>query len=841
QSFDEAVDNFQSATGSFSFRVPKLSELSADNNTIAVELTSEDTFGNQSAVSVWNYAIETDEKPQISLRTPAAGSKVTEGEQMIINALVSDDRQLSEVIFFTRIDGIEKPIKNYSNISNAKQADYFSATLRVPNQPDSKLVKVGVRAIDNKGQQVELILDIEILDDGQAPEVVLYKPAKDLQLYPGQSFEITGTASDNYYIDNVELKLKDQQGNLTPLTWELFSRKDRIETVNVANQNSFGSIVVSKHFYSDFSGRIRIPVSAVDTLAGNSYQLIAIAEDNGVNEGHFDSVNIEILEDDVNPIVKFKKPGKLLVENQQARIEFSISDNIAVASYRVLLKEKNSQAKLLFEELGASGNQVAVAEQFDISAYQPTESQNIPLQILIEATDSSGNQALYSHALEITKDRAPKVSIINELPEQQAVRGGVYHATLNVEDDYALEGSSSFAVSSSVLNSASGIRGPTGLEIDGKPAIRFDYSEADNEAATVLINGETYLDFSNNQLTTFAKPTEINSLAVQGASPVEITYSLTLYSNDPCSVGVSQLEFTQSTPLQLTELLSADITRVEIQLQSASAELNFIKSIYISFADIKVIDKYKVAGITKVISRVPSIAVSLNGLGLIESSKLFETTNNIAKFGFVNPITHIAGINRYAVYGHSLDRYSKNRGDLPLQKLSELTVIEDSSAPDLTISEPLSGKVLVPLQGINIRALLDENTDMLSTIKVLQNREKQLSELGTVFAQKEFNFPYKVPKELDNGVLELALIAEDRSGHQTLKTLTFPLAKNEKPQLAFTGFHSYKVNGSYLKNITDAQRLNYGEFWVRNGETFTVDTLLTDDAGLSKYEINRLN
>src|SRR5690606_18342928 len=52
---------------------------------------------------------------------------------------------------------------------------------------------------------------------------------------------------------------------------------------------------------------------------------------------------------------------------------------------------------------------------------------------------------------------------------------------------------------------------------------------------------------------------------------------------------------------------------------------------------------------------------------------------------------------------------------------------------------------------------------------------------------------------------------------------------------------SYKLDGVYQKNLTDPARVNYGEFWVRRGETFSVETVLSDDAGLDNFKVFRLD
>ena len=98
-----------------------------------------------------------------------------------------------------------------------------------------------------------------------------------------------------------------------------------------------------------------------------------------------------------------------------------------------------------------------------------------------------------------------------------------------------------------------------------------------------------------------------------------------------------------------------------------------------------------------------------------------------------------------------------------------------------------------------------------------------------------------MPGNLLGGELELTLVATDFAGHSVETSVSLPVADNEDPTMEFKQFASYKVNGRYTKILTEPERLNYAEFWVRIGETFNIGTQLVDDAGLARYSIYRLN
>src|SRR5690606_5308592 len=71
-------------------------------------------------------------------------------------------------------------------------------------------------------------------------------------------------------------------------------------------------------------------------------------------------------------------------------------------------------------------------------------------------------------------------------------------------------------------------------------------------------------------------------------------------------------------------------------------------------------------------------------------------------------------------------------------------------------------------------------------------------------------------------------------------SVTLPVANNEYPQLSFREFASYKVGATYRKILNTADRRNYGEFWLRIGESFRLKAELSDAAGLRRYVINRV-
>ena len=88
---------------------------------------------------------------------------------------------------------------------------YLSANLRTPHCPEEMATSavVGVNASDEIGTS-EVLQNIEILNDQEAPRPVMEMPAEPLGALPGASISIKGSADDNFFIDQPCAWLKEQ-------------------------------------------------------------------------------------------------------------------------------------------------------------------------------------------------------------------------------------------------------------------------------------------------------------------------------------------------------------------------------------------------------------------------------------------------------------------------------------------------------------------------------------------------------------------------------------------------------------------------------------------------------
>jgi hypothetical protein len=226
--------------------------------------------------------------------------------------------------------------------------------------------------------------------------------------------------------------------------------------------------------------------------------------------------------------------------------------------------------------------------------------------------------------------------------------------------------------------------------------------------------------------------------------------------------------------------------------------------------------------------------------GYLRSGPAFTTTDAETSFGYALAAPVEADIPAIAVFGHTVDRLSHERGPMNLLPLATYLPADDAADPEVLLARPAAGAVVVPLQGLELEVLFDDDSRVLESLTLIENRSRTLLDLAPGFQAEELRIPYRVPAERDRGALELTLLARDRSGRVSEHGLRYPLAPNEPPLVALTGFHSYLVDGQYLKTHTAPEHLNNGEFWVRSGETFRIDTAQSDDAGLASLSLWRL-
>ena len=89
-----------------------------------------------------------------------------------------------------------------------------------------------------------------MLDDTEAPVVGMATPQQDLELFPNESFEVAGTATDDYYVAELSAVFVTELGEEIKVDWESFTRVDPGRTnTHPKPRNSGGNSCCGENIY----------------------------------------------------------------------------------------------------------------------------------------------------------------------------------------------------------------------------------------------------------------------------------------------------------------------------------------------------------------------------------------------------------------------------------------------------------------------------------------------------------------------------------------------------------------------------------------------------------------
>ncbi|NOX26701.1 MAG: hypothetical protein GXP21_00660, partial [Gammaproteobacteria bacterium] len=848
------------ADGRFVFTIPQDS-----GEGLVFRITVSDVFG-ASTETLWRYDILDNQAPLISFRTPPAGSRLVEGEAFTVNASVSDDQGIDLVEIFIDSAGDRQIIESFS----AGQANeiiedggFFRASSRVPNKINDTDPRVGVRAVDNSGAITELFLDWIVLDDEEAPVVSNSEPNESFSVLPTDTFNVVGTASDNRYINTITPILIDNEGNEAVFEWEVFGRTDRIERITAPNPSSFGNSLIAERFFVDFDGRIRVPISFLDR-AGEVFDFIIRVEDNGINRGETDPIQVTILADEEAPVISITAPEQELVDRQAAELLATLTDNIRVASYEVSVIDADG-IRVLESKTDINQEQAQVRLDLDLSAYAPV-IEPVTVTFSITATDIVGNSATENLAVNIVVDEAPTITLQEETPGDPQTKGSIGFHRFNVEDDYT--DNDDFLNAGIIYSSLSGERNVVGISAVSaveneirRDRIEFDYPEAIGTTGVLRINNENRYTFSNGVMSVSdivspdLFPPQVETIELD-FSGVSVDYRLRSFDTGVCGGEPVDLIVTAQ------ELLSSNgVLRLLDYIPSAAAHV-IIEPIFNSI-DATVLPAY-IDHIEINFARLPSNLRFTTGeeaqarrFDRYDAIQLFVNDNNAGQLAFVqsNNISQmgsdefisnrfLAGfvepdISSYSIYGYASDRFSTLRGPTLLTSLTNTPFVLDTETPTVSISSPIDGTIVHVGETVAIDVEVSDNTNQVTTVSLRDNNGVVI-EQGGVWNQDSYSFRYQVPENAVGSELEFTAIVEDLSGRTQSSTILLPVEVNLVPEIELDRFSSFRLNGRFQRNIVEADRLNFAEFRVRIGEEFQLATNLADDIGLQSYRLYRL-
>ncbi|WP_435104212.1 Ig-like domain-containing protein [Arhodomonas sp. AD133] len=858
------------ADGAFTLNVPE----NGDELVLTVEVR--DVFGNVRETD-WRYALGEDRPPQITIRDPAQGSRLVEGEPFTMTVRAVDDRSVEKVEFFIESNGKRLFTETIDPGPEGIPADeYLSAHMRIPHRAENGALRIGALAVDSGGNQAEALLEVEILDDLEAPRIEVESPSEPLSVTAGDTVEVLGEANDNQYIDSIEAVLVGPNGGELSLEWAVLSRKDRVEERRVPNPDSFGDVIVGRRFYAEFEGRVVVPESALRWQGKDGVTLVVRVKDRGVNTTDGPAVPVTILGDEEAPTVTIDDLPEVIAENWPVTPTVTIRDNVSVADYKIYLADRPES--VLAADQGVDESAITVQDvALGLDRFTPVPADGVPVTVVVEASDTQGNAVRETRVVRITPDTAPQLSLSDLDPESDPVKGAIAFHTLDIEDDLAAPDAPVryMPVYTSLHGvGAGGARDPTGAfrsadADDGfMPVVSYAYPEADGRSATVRVAGTPYLEAMDGRLRVRPLPnmTEGSSaeIAVDPVAGGSVSYRVIRYVSGLCSSYQEAYELRGGEVPNVQSLFATErndehVAYVDIVplVKAANGDSIdvFVNRLRIHASTLDAARGHAVKGRSQGIIRRDNLVMTalIDDAGLnddgeaIVASRPVQRANTTAEGGPVEegtsyavPVPARPRIARMAVFAHGVDRYSDQRGPVALEPLVVYDLVADQQAPTLSVDQPPQGRTVVPTERLRIQAQTLDNSGGIKKLSLYRDRSDLVHEVPGQYLQENYELIFDVPAGSAGGNLDLLLVAEDHSGATAEKLVTLPVRADKPPQIQFDAFLSYKVNGAYQKVLTAPERLNLNEFWVRVGESFGVETTLRDDAGLKNYVIYRV-
>ncbi|MEE8058698.1 MAG: hypothetical protein V3T17_12830 [Pseudomonadales bacterium] len=684
------------------------------------------------------------------------------------------------------------------------------------------------------------------------------------------SFDVELIANDNNYVDIIEPYLIDANGLKIPLLWEVFTRNDRVVQIQVPNPSSFGTALVAERFFVDVSGRVRIPESLL-SRAGEQLTLYFSASDKGINTKISDGIPVELLGDTEKPVIDIISPKTTLYDRQYTELEMVITDNHRVGAYKVSVIDTSPTVMLDVNGLDNNTIKVNVYDFIDLNQYAPLPAEGIELTLVVEAEDQTGNKSVERRTIKVLPDQPPVVTLVSSLPEDQYIRGQLGFQTLSVSDDYYGVNQDNVHLTGdnySLLNMYSSLSGlgasrlvtvahNMGSEVNDRnvPTFIIDYPESSSANVKLMFDGRTYADLSSGQI----KLTETFTVDnLQIVIPNEnIGYRVVSYSKDICLAAPIDDVYTSADLVanggQLdiqSYVTNQSVTRLTITpIYSSGQASPLIQQVDIELGNLPNIFSYEDKGLSKNVGAYSFVTLTVRddnaaqGRAFVHASPARHYGKDYEPHIFI-PTLADSAFSSFSLFAHATDRFSSQRAPITLPPLATYQFTIDGEDPAVAIDSPVEGSVTVAGQIIKVDLTSTDNTQEVRRLQ-LSDDTGVVAELGGVFSDNyprdDYTFYYQVPSAWAGGDLNLAVISEDASGRSTLQSIVLPVDANQAPLLDLIGFSSYKVNGVYHKILSTPDRLNYGEFWVRIGEDFKLDTRLSDDTGLARYAIVKHN
>ncbi|MEJ2063568.1 MAG: Ig-like domain-containing protein [Reinekea sp.] len=807
-----------------------------------------DIWGQEKEVQL-SGPVVVDQPPAVSIRTPATGSRYYEGESFNVNALVNDDlgiRNVALVISDASGELMRTRATSQDIQKNIDNGDYIQFSLVTPTKTAG--LSIVVEAVDSSGQSVTAPVDIEIIDDLEAPELTMTTPSAAFSLLPGKTFKFKGQASDNQRVDKIHALIIDQDGIEYNLPYQAFLKNDRIESIEVPNKGTLGGIVVSSRFFSDFEGSVLLPQSFIYTHAGQAVELVFEATDLGINHTRSEPLQLTILGDKEPPRISFDNIKQYEIEQTPFAIGLVISDNFSVESYSVRIEYQGNSIDLGGEsDLSETSLNVfrrIAPPTLDFIGDIDEEKRFV---IVVDATDTFGNSSQEVVQVTVKPDQPPRIKVVNQTPATP-LNGSILKTHIHQADDY------SSGLSSRGVSFASSLIDLTGWVVEVVddnsnnsalvvriPQTEGDFSiRADEDKSVLMAADDGQVSLFDRYPVGRKRPiTNLDKLYLSNpdGSVKAVSYDITREFYGDC--GLQTERFSVQAVDGVIDLLGDEPDSVtSVQLVFTSGMPGWLRGLRYDFKNLFRLANYSYEnnsyGRRNYSQLLWDIVVDDEPHYVTHPFSVEQSGNTIDySLNWFVPKTQAQYFN---IYTAAFDRFTKDQPIALGSPSASYLLADDNALPELTVTSPESGVPVVAGQRMTVSAEISDNSAVINRLSIKSGTQTTLVN-GALFEPGSRSYTVDVPLDWSAPEYSMELAIRDEAGALATQNWAFPVEENLAPQIEAKAFRSYKVGGNWQKNYTDAARLNYAEFWVRYGESFLYEIRVSDDESLKRARL----
>jgi hypothetical protein len=799
-------------------------------------LEATDVWGNTATTSVGG-ALRLDEMPTLSIRTPAPGSRYIEGESFAVNVLAQDDIGI-ETVTLRIFDGDTLQQVESKTAYQLTDGDYAQFSIRAPQKTGQERIEVEAR--DTAGQTVTLPVDIEVLDDDEAPRLALFQPTGAVSVQPSKPIAIRGEASDNILVSQVRVRVTDESGTQLSTPWSQLTKNGRVEDIVVPNPGTLGGITVGSRYVLSFNGTVTLPLDMINTHVGQTLSLTVEALDGAGNITLSDSYPVTVRGDEQTPLIQFENVSQFLTEQTPFQGAIRISDDFGIESYS-LTRQYQGVMEELESGTGLSERSVVI-NQGDASLsldFLGDIDEVARFVLTVKAIDLAGNEALETVQVVVRPDTAPEIRLVGTDPSVDHRQGSVVKSVVEVKDDYVV---ASLPLQTMTMLTSLDKSLPVALELDSGRLLASIDGIGAGSALSIRATGQSFpwLAVAEGQLRLKAYESLPASFQLmQGSSALPITYEWTRSFYDDCGLtSITESVTSADGIVTLTDPENRPVTAIEIKFISGVPD--FLTGLRLDISSLGQLASARLGRSRQSLKHPAQLTWFIQHesqahiLTQPEARAIGSTEATVAD-GWYVPRTQQQSI-RFLV--GAIDRFSDERPARWMTDVDLWRLQADDTPPSLSITEPSNGQTVVPGQRLPLSFRASDDGRMLQSIEVREG-QSVLHESGWVADRNQHHYSLDVPVDWALPEYQITVSAEDGSGLLTEQRLSFPVRKNHAPSVEMTAFKSYRLNGSWQKIYRESSRLNYGEFWVRYGETFQIDYAFGDDDALASVRLYR--